>query len=42
LHAGVSSAGLVFFVSKEAGEEALRTLHDGLISAVGSAAEEVA
>lgn len=42
LHAGVSGAGLVFFVSNEAGEEALRTLHAGLISAVGSAAEEVA
>ncbi len=41
LHAGVSSAGLVFFVSNEAGEEALRVLHDGLISAVGGA-EEVA
>jgi aspartate kinase len=38
LHAGVSSAGLVFFVSNEAGEEALRVLHAGLISAV----EEVA
>ncbi len=42
LHAGVSSAGLVFFVSKEAGEEALRILHAGLIPAVGGAAEEVA
>jgi aspartate kinase len=42
LHAGVSSAGLVFFVSNEAGEEALRTLHAGLISTVGSSAEEVA
>ncbi len=42
LHAGVSSAGLVFFVSKEAGEEALRTLHAGLIPAVEGAAEEVA
>ena len=42
LHAGVSSAGLVFFVSKEAGEEALRVLHAGLISTVGGAAEEVA
>jgi aspartokinase len=42
LHAGVSGAGLVFFVSNEAGEEALRTLHAGLISAVGSVAEEVA
>jgi aspartate kinase len=41
LHAGVSSAGLVFFVSNVAGEEALRVLHDGLISAVGGA-EEVA
>jgi aspartate kinase len=41
LHAGVSSAGLVFFVSNEAGEEALRVLHAGLISAVGGA-EEVA
>jgi hypothetical protein len=39
---GVSGAGLVFFVSNEAGEEALRTLHAGLISAVGSAAEKVA
>jgi aspartate kinase len=42
LHAGVSSAGLVFFVSNEAGEEALRTLHAGLVSVVGSSAEEVA
>jgi aspartate kinase len=42
LHAGVSGAGLVFFVSNEAGEEALRVLHAGLISAVGSATEEVA
>ncbi len=42
LHAGVSSAGLVFFVSNEAGEEALRVLHAGLISVVGGAAEEVA
>ena len=41
LHAGVSSAGLVFFVSNESGEEALRVLHDGLLSAVGGA-EEVA
>ena len=41
LHAGVSSAGLVFFVSDVAGEEALRVLHDGLISA-GGGAEEVA
>jgi hypothetical protein len=42
LHAGVSSAGLVFFVSKEAGEEALRVLHAALISTVDAAAEEVA
>ncbi len=42
LHAGVSSAGLVFFVSNEAGEEALRTLHAGLISAAETTAEEVA
>ncbi|MCA1719076.1 MAG: aspartate kinase [Actinobacteria bacterium] len=42
LHAGVSSAGLVFFASNEAGEEALRTLHAALIPAVGTAAEEVA
>jgi aspartate kinase len=41
LHAGVSSAGLVFFVSNVAGEEALRVLHDGLLSAVGGT-EEVA
>jgi aspartate kinase len=42
LHAGVSSAGLVFFVSKEAGEEALRVLHAGLISTVETTTEEVA
>jgi aspartate kinase len=42
LHAGVSSAGLVFFVSNEAGEEALRVLHAGLISTVEATAEEVA
>ena len=42
LHAGVSSAGLVFFVSNEAGEEALRILHAALISTVEAAAEEVA
>jgi aspartate kinase len=42
LHAGVSSAGLMFFVSREAGEEALRILHAGLVSAVGTTAEEVA
>ena len=41
LHAGISSAGLVFFVSNESGEEALRVLHDGLLSAVGGT-EEVA
>jgi aspartate kinase len=42
LHAGVSSAGLVYFVSNEAGEEALRVLHDGLISTVEANTEEVA
>jgi aspartate kinase len=42
LHAGVSSAGLMFFVSREAGEEALRILHAGLVSDVGTTAEEVA
>jgi aspartate kinase len=42
LHAGVSSAGLVFFVSKEAGEETLRVLHAVLISTVETTAEEVA
>lgn len=42
LHAGVSGAGLVFFVSNEAGEEALRVLHAGLISAAEATAEEVA
>ena len=42
LHAGVSGAGLVFFVSNEAGEEALRVLHAGLISAAEATADEVA
>jgi aspartate kinase len=42
LHAGVSGAGLVFFVSKEAGEVALRVLHARLISAAEATAEEVA
>ncbi len=42
LHAGVSSVGLVFFVSNEAGEEALRVLHAALISTVDTVAEEVA
>jgi len=42
MHAGVSSAGLVYFVSNEAGEEALRVLHAALISAAEENAEEVA
>jgi aspartate kinase len=42
LHAGVCSAGLVFFVSDGVGENALRILHAGLISTVGGTAKEVA
>ena len=32
LHAGVAAAGLVFYVAADAAEEALRALHEGLIT----------
>jgi aspartate kinase len=37
LHAGPAGAGLVFVVGAEAAEEALRTLHAGLLSPTGEA-----
>lgn len=42
LHSGVAAAGLVFFVSAEEGERALRVLHAGLISSSIPVGEEVA
>jgi aspartate kinase len=37
LHSGTASAGLVFVVGAEAGEEALRVLHAGLLAPTGEA-----
>ena len=42
VHAGIASAGLVFVVFAEKAEEALRVLHEGLVSRDEVAAEEVA
>ena len=42
VHAGIAAAGLVFVVFEERAEEALRVLHDGLVSRDEVAAEEVA
>ncbi len=42
VHAGIAAAGLVFVVFAERAEEALRLLHEGLISRDEVAAEEVA
>ena len=44
VHAGIAAAGLVFVVFAEKAEEALRVLHEGLVSRddEGSLAEEVA
>ncbi len=41
LHSGLASAGLVYLVNSEAGEAALRVLHDSLVT-VAAAVEEVA
>ena len=42
VHAGIAGAGLVFVVFEEKAEEALRVLHEGLVSRSGIATEEVA
>ena len=42
LHAGFASAGLVFVVNGDQGEDALRLLHGSLVTADSSAVEEVA
>ena len=42
IHAGIAAAGLVFVVFAERSEEALRVLHEGLVSRHEVAAEEVA
>ncbi len=42
IHAGIAAAGLVFVVFTERAEEALRVLHEGLVSRDEVAAEEVA
>ena len=42
IHAGIAAAGLVFVVFAEKSEEALRVLHEGLVTRDEMAAEEVA
>ncbi|MDP9457904.1 MAG: hypothetical protein M3Q60_19520, partial [Actinomycetota bacterium] len=42
IQAGIAAAGLVFVVFAEKSEEALRVLHEGLVSRDEMAAEEVA
>ena len=42
LHAGFASAGLVFVVNGEQGEDALRLLHGSLVTAEVPGVEEVA
>jgi aspartate kinase len=42
IHAGIAAAGLVFVVFAEKAEEALRVLHEGLVTRDEMAAEEVA
>ena len=42
VHAGIAAAGLVFVVFEERAEEALRVLHEGLVTRDEATAEEVA
>jgi hypothetical protein len=42
LHAGFASAGLVFVVNGDQGEDALRLLHGSLVTADSPGVEEVA